>query len=101
MYKSTLFAITIIISLSGCNTLQVFDISGGNLVSLYDFRPYTEKGFMFYPHENKTENFETMGMIRIEALPIVKRIACADDQNMISNYESKGYEYHHILLIQS
>lgn len=59
----------VIIAISSCATTS--DIDGGIHYSAYDFRDYTEKGFLLTP-ETYRGNYESIGMIRVDFIPNIQ-----------------------------
>lgn len=63
--------IILAIALSGC-VASLAEWNSDYLTSGYDFREYTERGFLFTP-ETYTESYDAIGLVEITFIPNIRR----------------------------
>ena len=79
--RNKMIAIFTIIVFSGCATTELTEWQTDIRSSGYDFRQYTEQGFLFTP-EIYTEQYDAIGLVEVTYVP---RVMKAHDQQNPAN----------------
>lgn len=88
--------------LTGCASPKLENWNSGLRTSGYDFRPYTEQGFLFTP-EVYTDPYEAIGLIEITYIPSVTISKTRDRPDQMYGYRIMyyNYDYYYIELLDA
>lgn len=82
--------LTLCLSFLSCSSFELIEWQSSTIASGYDFREYTEKGFLFTP-EKYSEPYEAIGLVEVTYVPTVKKAPAIYQNGMASPNPIDGF----------